>query len=261
MAFANQPGGSTVLTDNPFNQVQQSDWFYEAGGYLSVDGTAITSPPNVYTARYYDGMPGGISPCATAFIVNGGNGYDEIYLSYTHKTQAGFEQHPAGFTKQAFVFTQDGPTKGQMYTGMHGPQSTTYGFTLGLEWNTDNTHLPNSYWTGPYENMYLFGNYVPYVPGNWYEIEIYLRKSTTPTARNGIITWWVNNTLGGHYANVNMAVEPLAVECQYSPTWGGNGQFKTGTQYCWLDHYRIAYPGGGGPLPSPPAAPTNLRFV
>lgn len=257
--WPNEPSGSTLLTDFAWNASSGSGWYQNGGAYISSDATAPLSPSNVLTFRYGSGYGGGGSPDIVFTSVTSAG--DDIWYGYWWKANAGWQAHPTGVNKISFLF--NGNSSGLSIMIMQG--TSPYGLVYYHEMPTvNNCHMSVDGDCGP-SSFRLWGNTGnsgQVVPGNWYRIEVYQKKSTSSTSRDGIVRWWVNGVKIGDYNNLNYP-DVRWSEFQFSPTWGGVGSNKTQTDYYWFDHVRISTGGtasGGTKTDTiPPGVPMGLR--
>lgn len=259
-SWPNEPAGSTVLTDWSWNAMVGGGWDQNGGAYISQDPTAPLSPSNVMTMRYPAGSGGGGSPSIVYYILNGGNGVGELYIGYWWKPSDPWQGHQHNINKIAFTTTN---ANGSFIQMMYGPPGGPYRLMTSMElYNTDNSHLGNGFGDigGTWQ---LFGNASggTITLGKWHRIEVYAKRSSTPTSRDGVMKWWVDGVLVGNYVNANYPTAPW-VEFQFSPTWGGGDDTKLQTDYFWYDHVRLSTGGTGGGTKSdttPPSTPSGLR--
>lgn len=262
--WANQPSGLSVISDWPFSSLAGNGWQDDRGNHLiASDGTAPQSPSNVYQQVFYTGMPAGISPAGDSFTFPAPA--SEAYVGFWWKPSAGFENHPV-LTKILFLSTtQTNPIF--FYMSGSGPS-----VRIGMQYQNgtiDNSHI--SGFPGTIGTFDIGGGEFVTL-GQWAKLELYVKRSTTTTSRDGIFRYWVNGVLAREFTNMNF--EPYAFNyIPIAPIWGGTGGTKTRTDTFSYDHIRIASNncpapcsggsgGGTAPPPPPPLAPnrpTNLR--
>ncbi len=264
-SWANEPAGFVPLSDYGFDSafstgagVSLGDgWYlYNPNGYATQasDPSAPVSPPNVGQWRYPVGFVAGDAP---AVMYRPMDATRELYFAYAWKASSPWQGHPSGVNEISFVIAQNNILVVQMQGSPGGP----YDLIVTTEFTTSNGHLANSEGDDP-GARHLFGNvnggnYVV-TPGQWYQIEVYFKMSTTSTSRDGILRWWVNGTPVGDYTTVNFDADHPFEEFHFSPTWGGIGGAKTEEDYFWYDHVRLS----AEPPPSPAPAPaTQLAFT
>lgn len=257
--WPNEPAGSTLITDWSFNTISGPlpgpRWRNNGGSLIVSDVTAPLSPTNVLKFPYPVGFLSGYAPDTVYFPLNN---LSEIYFGYWWKASNPWHAHSSFINKIAFQFTD--LTGGQLIQIMFGNGgSEPYRVMSSLEFNgVDNSHLGNGYGDAP-GTWQLFGNASEgkVTLGHWHRIEVYIKKGTSSSSKNGIIRWWVDGILVGNFSNVNYPTPPF-IEYQFSPTWGGAvGARKSEEDYYYYDHVRISQPSGVADV-TPPDAPTNL---
>ena len=271
-SWANEPAGFAPLTDygfdtafSPGEGVPLGDgWYlYNPNGYATQvsDPDAPLSPPNVGQWRYPVGFVAGDAP---AVMYRPMEATRELYFAFAWKASNPWEGHPSGANEISFVIAQDNI----LVVQMKGPPGGPYDLMVTAEFTTSNGHLANSEGDDP-GARHLFGNvnggnYVV-TPGQWYQIEVYFKMSTTSTSQDGIVRWWVNGTPVGDYNTVNFAADHPFEEFHFSPTWGGIGGSKTEEDYFWYDHVRLSgvatSPPPGDPPPPPPVPAPATHLV
>jgi len=73
----------------------------------------------------------------------------------------------------------------------------------------------------------------------WYRVEWHVKWASSATANDGIIEWWVNGTLNGHYENVPFPAIRGFTEFQYAPT---RQLIPPADEYLYIDHTRVSTP-------------------
>jgi len=252
--WTNEPVGATVLTDWGWPSLTGSGWHDEGGGTsVASDGTAPLSPSSVLQQTFNTGMPAGISP--------GNNWYafpqpaKEVYIGFWWKANAGFENHPV-LTKILFLSTtQSNPIF--FYMAGAGPS-----VRIGMQYQ--NSTIDNGVvagYPGVVGTIDIGGN--QYVTlGSWVKLELYVKRSTTPTSKDGIFRYWVNGVLAREITTMNFETYDFA-SVPIVPIWGGTGGTKTRTDYFSYDHIHISLPNGGTTNDQPPGPPNvpTLRSV
>ena len=269
--WANEPAGFVPLSDYGFDSafspgqgVPLGDgWYlYNPNGYATQvsDPGAPLSPPNVGQWRYPVGFVAGDAP---AIMYRPMDLTRELYFAFAWKASNPWQGHPSGANEISFVIAQNNI----LVVQMKGPPGGPYDLMVTAEFTTSNGHLANSEGDDP-GARHLFGNvnggnYVV-TPGQWYQIEVYFKMSTTSTSQDGIVRWWVNGTPVGDYTTVNFDAAHPFEEFHFSPTWGGIGGTKTEEDYFWYDHVRlsgVATSPPPGPPPPAPAPATQLAIT
>ncbi len=232
--WSNEPANFKVASDWGFDALNGGGW-HDQGGSVSVvpDSTAPVSPNSVLQQRFYKGMEAGISPGNnwTSFNPTG-----EVYLGFFWKVNVGFQQHGSNRTKIIFLSDTGG---NPLFFYMGGVQGESY--SIGMQHqNSDicNDHLSGypgicGTWDIP------SGEY--FNTGEWVKIELYVKKSTTTTSKDGILKYWVNGRLARSISNWNSG-QNLFASVPIVPIWGGVGGVKMHEDYFWYDHIRISVP-------------------
>lgn len=258
-SWPNEPAGAVPILDFDFSTMQGKGLiFYGGDANIVSDSTAQGSPSNVVQYRYAQGFAGGVG--AAKHYMALGNTLKELYLGYWWKPSSPWQGHASNGNKIHFFVAADNSL---FVTEMYGPPSGPFTLAVYLPFATSNGHLPNSYGDNP-GTRHLFGNGVQVKLGVWHRVEVYVKHSTTPTSRDGIIRWWIDGVLAGNYTTVNYSQAPWA-EFSFSPTWGGTGDIKRQTDFYWYDHVYLSAPKSGSASndqpPGPPAAPRILNVT
>lgn len=252
--WTNEPAGANVVTDWGWPTLTGSGWHDEGGSTgVASDGTAPLSPSSVLQQTFNTGMPAGISPGNNWFAFP--QPAKEVYIGFWWKANAGFENHPV-LTKILFLSDTNGNPI-FFYMAGAGPS-----VRIGMQYQNsdiDNSHIsgfpgvPGTFDIGGGQSVTL---------GSWAKLELYVKRSTTPTSRDGIFRYWVNGVLAREFTNMNYRPYDFA-SVPIVPIWGGTGGSKTKTDYFSYDHIHISLPNGGTTNDQPPGPPNvpTLRSV
>ena len=239
-AWPNEPSGMTLLSDfhlgTAVPATNQGDllgggwkvWWNTAGrGSLALDNTAPHSPAGVFQVHYPIGFPSGLEPTMLEYVFQPRP--TELYWAFWWKASNPFQSDSSGVNKIAFIWTPSG--------------------------NTDLLYFdlsPNPWRIRAMDDLFAGGgpraglrdepnvNTTVITLGQWYRIEIYIKYSTGSNA-DGILKWWVNGVLNGHYTNLKMVQDGGFNRLQFAPTYGGNtGDTKKQNDYFWYDHVRVS---------------------
>jgi hypothetical protein len=260
-AFPNQPAGSTILTDVPYNSTcGNPGWTcnYPGGGTIVSDGSAPVSPPNVmryqWTHTNSPNLGAGVNYPEPIFYFPSG-GVSTVYIAYWWKMSNPFAGKIIGLNKLSYITNFIGPgSPGKMYdTGFMenggGNQGGPWRMSAYMNYPQDQTQ------TGATGQQTLRGGSVSM--GVWNRVEVCHTKSTTPSSQNGIYKMWLNGTLTMNVLNIN---HPGNFDSFFlTPVWDSNDPPYGVTDYHYFDHIRIASGGscgaGGGGGPPPPTPP------
>lgn len=208
---------------------------------LVSDPTAPLGDPTLQI-DYPVGFPSGSEPVTIYRPASG----DEGYVACWWKISSPWQGDPSGINKLWFWQLQN---NANLILMANNQQQSGYLLTFTLEQLTAiNDHLPNIAGFPGGTVWHLFGNRYPLVPGNWYRVESYFKRSTTPTSRDGIVRVWATKlgdltpTLVSEYLNVNTDASGLA-QAEIAPTWGGNsGIGKSEADWYRLNRVVVATP-------------------
>jgi hypothetical protein len=252
-SWPNEPVGSTVLADNPWNETLPTGWdqLWGCDCRIVSDPTAPLSPNNVLEARRLSGSTGG-SDSAFQFSAK-----DDLYVGFYWKPSNPFTGWAQGQNKIALL---QSPAGGHVYILMNGAQNSG-SFSLGAQLDygdVDNGHLPNSDGDSPgARNIYPGEGNSKVTLGEWHRVEIYMKKSTKPSDQNGVFQMWVNGSRIINHTKVNYPSGFTMV--WMTQIWDSGIPLTGGAEYHWYDHTRISTGGTGGSNPSAPQVPRNLK--
>jgi len=214
------------LTDQPWQRLMGDSWNYlkrsssnDAG--IVADATAPFSPPEVLRIAFSPALEADRDPSVhwigLPFVA-------EVYATWWIKLSPNWTPNPAGGGKMSFLWPPQG--NGVLYSNIGGSSAphrinivTTwpaYGYKF---WDPNVATTPVSY-------------------DRWYRIEWYVKWESSPGAGDGIIRWWVNDTLNGDYSNVNFPTCCL-LQFEFAPTMQ---LAPPAEQYMYIDHTWIATP-------------------
>lgn len=246
----NQPSNATVLLDWPFNSIVGPGMSnpYQVGA-IATDLSAPISPPNVHKDWISPGSQSG----GTELHWNSPNVYSELYVAKAWRNNAQFQCRTTA-NKMFFV-------RGPGENGFFGLGCTTGDTGGSIYFGHNSGTLDNSHTCAADLGLICYPNvnqtFIPH--GTWTILEVYIKKSTTSTSRDGIVRWWVNGVLQGNYTNMNYAPNGLN-EWVWSETWDGTvtNPIPSVEWAHFIDHLRIATctncaVGGGGTTPPPPS--------
>jgi hypothetical protein len=231
--WPNEPAGFTVLTDEPFDALDENGWggvqrTTTNGSGLSVvtDALAPHSRDNVLQFRYAEGFPGGETPGVEYY--DPASPVQETYFGFWWKPSNPWENHEgSGVNKLAMLFPQTQDV-GVVYLMMFNDGS---GYTIQVEptFPLDTRRLPPNQ-TATSVDL-----------GTWHQIEWYVKYSTTGNS-DGVTKWWLDGVLQGVYTDLHMPDgDPGFIEYQLGLTWGGVGGTKADTaDFQWYDHAHIS---------------------
>lgn len=272
--WPNRPASFVTALDCPFNSKPTPsrdaagcgiENFYNAGAIVQ-DGTAPRSPSNVYKSWISAGQSTG----GTQLNYVTSQTYREMYVGFYWRTNPEFFGRQVankmffirGPQSNGFFGLMGGPgggnAAGSPFFIFFGPNVTNQ---VGVPGAVDNSHTCGGSGLTCTPNVGS-GQTVP--TGTWFQVEAYLKSSTTSTSRDGIVRWWVNGAPAGNYTNMNLSVAGLN-EWVWSETWDGTVNPPPAQEWAhFIDHLTIAVPGSGvTPNPDspagPPAAPVGLN--
>jgi len=255
--WTNEPAGASVVVDCPFNSVGGCGILdaYSSSQIVS-DGSAPISPSSVVKSTFSAGNTSGgmqlnyVTPQIQS----------EMYVGLIWRTNPEFQGNPGSYSNKMFFIRGPGANGLLlMYGPSGGPHQAVFGHNTGG--GLDNSHVC-SFDLGLicYPNVNIPSAALP--RGTWTKLEMYVKKSTTNTSRDGIVRWWVNGVLVGNYTTLNYAGAGLN-EWVWSEAWDGTFNPNHVEWNHFIDHLHVSIPNGGGSTdqpPGPPASP-SIRSV
>jgi len=253
--FTNEPSGTSVLLDWPFNTPAGSGLIDSYGtGRVVADATAPVSPSNVLQQR----MPAGSNSGAAQmdFYPNNPTGVGDIFVGIMWKVLPGFQGLLVNTNK--IFFCINGQANG--FLAWYGPTNEP----KSLMWNNqnsgvlDNGHVSGSWGDSPGGRFFTSNIRSGIVSiGDWHKVEFYWKKSTTNSSRDGIVRWWLDGALCGNYTNINNGSSNVNWYSM-NHTWDGSfAPFSTDHTY----HFDHLYISTGGTVTPSPSLPTISSFT
>ena len=246
--WPNEPAGLAVQSDYDFGDPLSDApdgptlgmtgwriWRNDRGlGTRVVDSTAPLSGPYAFEFSYPVGFPSGRDPAMLECAFS--SGARELFWGFWWKPSEPFQSDGSGVNKIAFIWTPSvtgnatdllyfdlspSPWRIRAMNDLIGGRGPTAG--QRLEPNIDTTVVSL---------------------GRWHRIELYARYSTGTNA-DGLLKWWVDGQLNGHYTNLKMVQDDGFDHVQFAPTYGGNtGDTKQQVDYYRIDHVRLSRGAG-----------------
>jgi hypothetical protein len=103
------------------------------------------------------------------------------------------------------------------------------------------SHLRHA--TDPHHSEWIDQNVenVTLHPGQWYKIELHLKRSSSDGAPDGLVEWWVDGQLAARYTDAKLRDEAFS-QVHIDPVWGGRDPSisKQHDDYERFGHLRIS---------------------
>ena len=247
--WTNEPAGSSVVMDCPFNTVQGCGILDAYSSSMSVsDSSAPISPGGVVKSAIYPGeSSGGMQLNYVTSKLN-----REMYVGMMWRTNPQFQGRPVG-NKTFFI---RGPGSNGVFLFNNAALNSGSGAMI-FGHNTGG--LDNSHACALDSGLACYPNVGPGIlrVGTWTKLEAYIKASTTSTSRDGIVRWWINGVPAGSYTNLNYGAGGLN-EWAWSETWDGYvNPLPTVEWNHFIDHLHVSVGGGGASTDQPPGPPAN----
>lgn len=242
--WTNEPVGAQVLVDCAMVTTSSCGLLDVYGSLVSRSETVggMISPPSTLSSILYAGQSNGGSQVEKYF----NSTYPEIFFGIELRTSAIFESWACCANKMFFL-------RGPETNGFFGLDKDSGAAKLYWGHNTDG--LNNSH-------ACAFDGYAcvqnvdtsTLVHGQWTKLEVYQKKSTSATSRDGILRMWKNGSKIMEYTNLNYPngfSNWIWTETIYNlPTFSNNKEWV-------FDHLRISIPNcvsncGGGQIDATP---------
>lgn len=215
----------------------RDSWSHEPAGFRTVsksldagwrcegDGVTVDSGALVFT--YPQGFPSGYAPGVAYFDLP--TPAAETYFGFWWKPSDQWESHQSGVNKMALLFpaTSSG---GTVYIMMFF-DGKKYTIQVETTFSSDTRRLEPNLTATPVEL------------GKWHQIEWYVRYSSNPTSRDGLVRWWLDGVAQGEYSNLQMPPDAGFIEYTIRPVWGGGtGDVKQRTDFYSYGPVHISTP-------------------
>jgi uncharacterized protein YjdB len=226
---SNEPAGMTVISDRPFNAINElgwadDNWGNPTGGVIIQDATAPKSPTSVLRTTLPSGFKGGGGTFSGDFTLATPR---TLYVSYWARMSSNWIG--GGIHKQFYAYTD---TPASIYLDAYGegtgtiqPQIAGQNIVAG----------GNGY--GDPQNPDWPPNLVPsahLVRGQWYHIEVVLVGNIAGNA-DGSIDWYLDGVHVGSYSKIQFATNAAHWnQLHYTNLW--NGTTVPATQTLDFDH-------------------------
>jgi hypothetical protein len=247
----NEPAGATQMMDCSFDDPVCGGglWdVYSSANIANVDGPI--SPSGAMDAALY---PCGGGACSGGVELiwppnqAAARPLKELYVSFWWRTNPQFQGNVVGGNKLFFMrannFVFDGTRTNGTFLMSGPPNSSSYSIIFSHNTGT----LDNSHTCAKDLGLICYPNVstTPIIPGQWYNIEAYVKASSCETCRDGIVRWWVNGELNGDYTDMNYGTG-IVNEFVWGNTWdgypNGNGCCPTTEWHHYVDHLYISAP-------------------
>ena len=198
---------------------QTGSWPNEPAGFKPVsarewkcEGVAQVSDELVFT--YPPGFQSGYAP-GVAYLDLAAPA-PEVYFGFRWTPSREWESHSSGVNKIALLFPSTS-AGGTIYIMMFYDRGR-YTIQVETTFERDTRRLePNLATT-------------PVVLGEEHQIEWYVRYSSNPSSRDGVVRWWLDGVKQGEYTDLQMPPDAGFTQFTIRPVWGGGvGETKKHT--------------------------------
>ncbi len=247
--WPDEPAGFATVVDYAFNdsipasngaQIGTSRWsinFNSAGGVTQATNQtdAPVSPPNAGEWTFPAGFTGG---SAGIMVYDDTVGSQEVFLELTFKASSPLEDpgHPrelAEVVGNSVNYSVDLEATGG---GAHRIDVSRSAGTLVPNQTSSDATL-----------------------ATWHTLELYIKYSSTDSAADGIVRWWLDDTLQGESTTETMASDGGLYETRVEARWDGSFA-KTVQDQVWYDQVHVSRAtSASASWPNLPASYTEFR--
>ena len=234
-SWTNAPAGGTVLIDSAFDNITGFiDDYPTADSHIETISDAPFSPTKALVHRLAPLAPTGGGQLRKSSLPTR---YREMYIGLRWRTNAQFQGRSVG--NKLFFIRGAPPISNGVFLFHNAALVNGQGQML---------FVPN---TGGVANGHLLPNDDPGTPfwpnvgngtltrGVWHKLEAWIRCSTSRTARNGAVKWWINDNLVGYYEGINYCGPngEFNDEICINETWDGAGDLGSVNTVTWEHVY------------------------
>jgi hypothetical protein len=221
--WQHRPAACVLAHDTTFDTFPPTGWNLQG----TVDTTVDTSAPYSKTVArwsYPIGFPGtGFAPGKLDYGPPelSDIALRELYVGVVWKSSSPWQGHTSAFNTIFYIFQDNGSLTGH---------------TLAMYGQAPPYHLASIY-----DGMYLVSNVddVIVTLGVWHVIELHRVASSSATAADGIIEWWLDGTQLARYTDVRFVQAPLS-SLSLDPSFGGADNVpKAEDDYYWMDRVTL----------------------
>jgi len=206
--WAHEPSGFSALVSQPWNAITALGWQeYDVDNHVTVvaDPTVPTGDPEVLQFLFPEGFSGlGYGPGLVYYMMS----KSEMYLGFYWKMSPDWEGHTSNVNKMFYLFQREGDNREAVLVVAYGRPGGPYHLEISNEASDG-----GRWWTQNVNNVTL-------VPGQWYKMEMHLKKSSADAAPDGLVEWWINGQLAARYTDAKLRGANFS-EVHIDPVWGG----------------------------------------
>jgi hypothetical protein len=218
---SNEPAGMTVVTERPFNAIDELGWSDAGGAYGTIisDPTAPKSPSSVLQIKLPAGYGEGGGPFSGEYGF--AKNYRTVYVSYWAKYSSNWYGPSSNINKTFYLYTSLGAPSLVFDMDCHsnGPMETQVAGQNILAGGIG-TYPGDPFWTPNLASGVV-------ARGQWHHVE-FIAVGNTAGNRDGSIDWYLNGVHVGSYSGI---------------------QFQTGATLWNLMHYTLLYTGTNNSTP------------
>jgi hypothetical protein len=222
--WTHEPSGFSPLTDRAWTTLTGGGWNRRESrnDRIVTDATAPLAPGMTLEYVYPPGFDGGAAPATHFFPLDGRT---EVFVALDFHVSRPWQGHASQVNKIQFLMT----SSADVMMAMYGPPDGPYQLRVMPQWreNGDGWLVPNA--SDP-----------PVTLGRWHRVEWYVKYASAPGTADGVVRWWLDGASVGDYSRVRFPDDGGFVEYQISPTWGGVGDRKIGTDFIRFDRSYIS---------------------
>lgn len=201
----NMPAGMKQILHHDFTTREGNgcNAYYPGGSLLLSDPNEPSSPSGFMRDIKYAGASEGGTMVDCVHPVKG-----EVYYAFTWRPSSPFGGYDNGANKMVFYISaipnSSGGAWGSHYYGKTNGQRVVNFFLQGG--GVNNCHVDNIYGDCADSTSMVFLPNVdtsPVLEGKWHRVEVYFKRSTTGSSKDGITKMWVDGSLRISHNNVN----------------------------------------------------------
>lgn len=215
--FANEPAGMTRLFDYAMNTLDAGWQAASTNGgtvHIVADACAPSGLGEVVEFVFPQGFtgeghaPGDLRPLSVFPDGQGTRDFQELYWAFFFYANPEWQNHPSGINKLGYGWINNVTT-------------------FGLTWHWGDVDIDGGT-VSPLLGLFEGGNYYHFnrpgarnvAPGQWYQLEAYLRLSSSATSNDGVVRLWLNGQLAAEHTTEDLTAGYIS-DLYFEPTWGG----------------------------------------